>query len=159
MLLRFRVADEMYSRVRFANSEKPREFQSIQIKIRKIGMSKTREMQGELCVSDISQQNATLKNRANLRVAYDCYLLVEYASISNRADICKNSEIFVIAASSPEQRLHISSPELPFSNGFPCSIPILEQVRKRNFTCSSELSVFNSQLDRGIPLAKHMPDA
>ena len=51
--------------------EKTREFQSIQSKIEKIGMRKTREMQGEPCVLDISQQNATLKKRANFRVGYD----------------------------------------------------------------------------------------
>ena len=53
------------------NCEKTREFQSIQSKIRKIGMRKTRKGRGEPCILDISQQNATLKKRANFRVAYD----------------------------------------------------------------------------------------
>ena len=55
----------------FQNREKTREFQSIQSKIRKMGMRKTREGRGEPCILDISQQNATLKKRANFRVAYD----------------------------------------------------------------------------------------
>ena len=54
----------------FQNREKTREFQSIQSKIRKIGMRKTHEIQGEPCILDISQQNATLKKCANFRVAY-----------------------------------------------------------------------------------------
>ena len=55
----------------FQNREKTREFQSIQSKIRKMGMRKTHEIQGGPCVLDIFQQNATLKKCANFRVAYD----------------------------------------------------------------------------------------
>ena len=50
-----------------------------------------------------------------------------------------------MAASSPEQRLHTSRPGLSVPSRLPCSLTILDFVRRRNFTRRSGLLVRSSQ--------------